>query len=78
MSNRIGRAHKLGKPDRKLPDMDSSTLSTDESTPICPNTQLPNIEGVDTSVFTYILLPTNTADVIEEVSKFPKNEYIQS
>ena len=72
MSNRIVRAHKLGKYNIKIPDMDSSMLLTDESTSICPNTQLPNIEGIYTSVTTDILLLTTTADVLEEVYKFPE------
>ena len=45
-----------------------------ELTPICTNSQLPNIEGLDTSVTTDILLLTTTEDVLEEVSKCPENE----
>ena len=52
--------------------MASSMLLTDESTSICPNTQLPNIEEVYTSVTTYILVPTYTANVLEEVSEYPE------
>ena len=74
MSNIIGQAHKLGKQNRKWPDMASSMLLTDASTPICPNTQLPKIEGVYTSVTTYIMLPNNTSGVLEKVSEFPENE----
>ena len=54
--------------------MDSSMLLTDESTSICLNTQLPNIEELYTSVTTYILVPTYTANVLEEVSEYPENE----
>ena len=54
--------------------MDSSMLLTDESTSICPNTQLTNIQGIDTSVTTDIQLPTTADDAIEEVSYFPENE----
>ena len=54
--------------------MDSSMILTDESTSICPNTQLTNIEEVYTSVTTYILVPTYTANVLEEVSEYPENE----
>ena len=56
--------------------MASSMLLTDESTPICPNTQLTNIGGIDTSVTIDIMLPTTTADVLEEVSECPENESV--
>ena len=56
--------------------MASRILLNDESTMICPNIQLPNIEGVDTSVTTNIILPTTTSDVIEEVSGCPGNGYL--
>ena len=69
MSNIIGRAHKLGKQNRKCSYMASSILLTDESTAICTNIQYPNIEGIYTSVTTDIMLPTTTANVLEEVSK---------
>ena len=72
MSNIIGQAHKLGKQNRKWPDMASSMLLTDASTPICPNTQLSNIEGIDTSVTTDTLLRTINADVLEEFSECDK------
>ena len=71
--NRIGQAQKLGKQNRNFPDMDSNMLLTYELTPKCPNSQLPNIEGLDTSVTIDILLPNTTADVLEEVSKCPEN-----
>ena len=51
-------------------------LSPDKKTPICTNTQLPKIEGIDTSVTTYILLPTTTDGVLKEVSGCPENEYL--
>ena len=72
--NRIGQAQKLGKQNRNFPEMDSNMLLTYGLTPICPNSQLPNIEGLDTSVTTDILLPTTTEDVLEEVSECPENE----
>ena len=74
MSNIIGRAHKVSKQNRICLEMASSMLSTYESTSICTNIQPPNIEGIDTSVTTDIMLPTTTYDVIEEVSKCPENE----
>ena len=52
-------------------------ILTDGSTSICPNTQLTNIKGIDTSVTTYIMLPTTTADVIEEVFNCLLNESLQ-
>ena len=60
--------------------MASSILFTDESTLICPNTQLLNIKGIDTSVTTDILLPATNADVLEEFSECPENEslYVSS
>ena len=48
-------------------------LLTNESTSICPNIQLPNIEGIYTSVTRDILLSTTAAYVIEEVSECPDN-----
>ena len=71
MFKRTGRARKLSKKNTKSPYMASSMLLTDESTSICPKTQIPNIKGVDASVTAYTLLPTTTADVLEEVSKCP-------
>ena len=36
------------------------------------NTQLLNIEGIDSSITTYIMLPNTTSDAIEEFSKCPE------
>ena len=74
MPNRIVQTRKLGKQNRTHPDIASSMILTDESTSIYLNTQLTNIEGIDTSFATYILLPNTTSDVLEEVSKCPKDE----
>ena len=74
MADRIGRSHNIGKQNRKCPDTAYIVLLTDESTLICPNTQITNIEGIDTSVTIDILLHTTTADVLEEFPECPENE----
>ena len=53
-----------------------SILLTEKSTSTCPNKQLTNIEGINNSVTTDIILPTTTSDVLEEVSGCPGNGYL--
>ena len=53
--------------------MASSMPLTYESTSVCPNTQLTNIQGIYNDVTIYIMLLTANADVFQELSECPEN-----
>ena len=66
MANRIGRVHKLGKQNRKQPDMITNLIKVPVSTLYSHNTNYKNIDMTLNSSSTTILLSTITAAAHEK------------